>query len=581
MSIELRKTYKPGLNGSFGNTRKTSGVSSQATKNLANASAANKSTSISFRGNNKVNWVAGTNNAKNKFNVNYKEERAKYNARSYTPSGPSHYGRSIDTQTFTINNGNNSYTTGQIVGSIFGSAISIADKLGAFDALKNNNTKTPTATEQLNTFLSANQNVSSTSDVSGYISSMESATDSMSLRSALSEASGQLSSLNAQTNMYTSLSQEASNAVSGLEESVSTAEKDVSDKKNLVGQLSSTVTARERNRDNAINSVRSLDSSYAESLEKYSQAHDARVTAETNYSNAQAATSRAQTSFSQAEATLNSTPKEVPDANGNMVPNPKYEQAKIAYENAKTQLENAKEAESQAKDKLDQAKTNEENALKEKETAFEKLGDAKEAVKAAEKDVTTAQEQLDKSKEAQGNAQNDYNIATESYQEALRVQESNDSIIEQCKNHTKMVKELSESIEKQQKRLTKLEAEEEKKYDKYDEKINNGIDKNKKRNAEIGNTVDSPKDERLSNRMDRTNQKVENNIHLRDQYDPSVKETNFIKNKLANGSIDFTLSGQNYRKFTTPSGAEVYYRDNTVISAEEYEQAQKAAGVSA
>lgn len=583
MSLELnsmRNLKRPGLTGSFGSSKRTVGTSSQATKNLANSSAASKTTHFSFKSSNKYNWVAGQNVSKGQNRYNYQGMRASLNSRTFTPSvgysGPTTYG----TTTYTVNN-NNAYMKGQIIGQVLNGTFSLLNQLGVFDGLKNDSSTTPTATQQLNDFVSANQNISSTSGVSGYISNMESATDSMSLRSALADASGQLSSLNAQTNIYTSLSQEASKAVDGLEESVSDAKDDVSEKKNLVGQLNTTVTARERSRDNAINSVRSLDSSYAESLEKYSQAHDARVTAESNYSNAQAATGRAQTSFNQAEATFRSTPEQIPDANGNLVPNPKYQQAKIAYENAKTQLDKAKEAEEQAKEKLDQAKTNENDALKAKEDAFNKLGDAKEAVKQAEAEVTKAQEQLDNTKKSQSEAQNNYNIATESYQTAIRMQESNDSILEQCKNHTKMVKELSESIDKQQKRLTKLEAEEEKKYDKYDDKVQKGIEKNQERNNKIGDTVDGFRDKWLSNKMEKTNAKVEENIQNRNQYSQSVKESDFIKSKLESASADFTLGGQKFRKIDTPSGQQVYYKDNLVISAEEYERAQKAAGVSA
>ena len=79
--------------------------------------------------------------------------------------------------------------------------------------------------------------------------------------------------------------------------------------------------------------------------------------------------------------------------------------------------------------------------------------------------------------------------------------------------------------------------------------------------------------------MERTNENVEENLNKRNAYSTSVSETQYIKEQLDNGPIDFTSGGQKYRHITTPAGNEVYYKDNQLISEEEYKIA--AQGVSA
>ncbi len=78
MSVDLSKLNKPGLgSGSFGIKQKNIGVSAQAAKNLANSSAATK-TSI-FSNSRPSNFVAGKNVAKQLSRYSYQNARARSN----------------------------------------------------------------------------------------------------------------------------------------------------------------------------------------------------------------------------------------------------------------------------------------------------------------------------------------------------------------------------------------------------------------------------------------------------------------------------------------------------------------------
>lgn len=89
MSVDLSKLNKPGLgSGSFGIKQKNIGVSAQAAKNLANSSAATK-TSI-FSNSRPSNFVAGKNVAKQLSRYSYQNARA----RSNTHFVPRHAGPS-------------------------------------------------------------------------------------------------------------------------------------------------------------------------------------------------------------------------------------------------------------------------------------------------------------------------------------------------------------------------------------------------------------------------------------------------------------------------------------------------------
>ena len=71
MAVDFGKLNRPGLGASSLGTRKTTGTSAQAAKNLANSSAATKSSFFSFKDARKANWVPGQNVTKGQNQYNY------------------------------------------------------------------------------------------------------------------------------------------------------------------------------------------------------------------------------------------------------------------------------------------------------------------------------------------------------------------------------------------------------------------------------------------------------------------------------------------------------------------------------
>lgn len=597
MSLEFNKNLnKPGLSGSFGAKKKSTGVSSQAARNLASGTAANKTSLFSLKGTRKNNFVAGQSFKADINKYNYQGMRASLNSRSYTPSSADYTSSFSMPNQININSGNNAFMKGQIIGGIINNTFGLLNEIGVFDNLKGGgnvggaNTNGSNIDAALGSLTGRSVSGAGTG-VSGVISGMESATDSATLRSAIGEARGEYTNLSGMSGIYQDAATKAESSMNSLETGCDKAEKGVDTAKGELGKANQTTKALTQTRDNAKNAVSKADSAYGQAVDKYTQAHDTHTTAKTNHSNAQAATSRAQASYDQAQATLNSTPETIPDANGNPVKNPAYAQAETAFKNAKTQLEQAKQAEKNAKAELDSAADAEAAAEKAKTEAYNNLGDKKAAVDAAEEKLTKAQENLDNAKEKEGAAKNALNIAEENYTQATTILQSAESAVEQFKVHKKNVETLKKAIEKQETRLSKLEEKEQDKYDKYDEKAQKGIEKNENRNAEIfsgnlgrnGNndpdTVDTFRERMASNRMERTNDRVKNNLNKRDAYASNVSDTQYIQEQARNGKADFIVGGQKYQKLTTPSGSEVYCRDGSIISEEEYNIGRKQAGL--
>ena len=132
MAVDFGKLNRPGLGASSLGTRKTTGTSAQAAKNLANSSAATKSSFFSFKDARKANWVPGQNVTKGQNQYNYQGMRASLNGaggarRSYAPSftGPvGNYGMPNVKV-------NNDYANGMIAGQTIMAGIGLLNQLGA------------------------------------------------------------------------------------------------------------------------------------------------------------------------------------------------------------------------------------------------------------------------------------------------------------------------------------------------------------------------------------------------------------------------------------------------------------------
>ena len=93
MAVDFGKLNRAGLGASSFGTRRTTGTSAQATRNLANSSVATKSSLFSFKGASRTNFVPGRNVSQNMHKYNYQGMRASLNSgagRTYAPSHAGH-----------------------------------------------------------------------------------------------------------------------------------------------------------------------------------------------------------------------------------------------------------------------------------------------------------------------------------------------------------------------------------------------------------------------------------------------------------------------------------------------------------
>lgn len=548
MAVDFGKLNKAGLGASSFGARKTTGTSAQATRNLQNSTVATKSSLFSFKGSPKTNWVPGQHVSKGQHQYNYQGMRASLNGasgarRTYAPAFHGPVGNAGMPNVKVNNDMAKGFMTGQAImmgmgllnqlGVLGGGSGVSASSLG--DKLSN-------ALGSLGGGSSAGTAVAST------ISSMENATDSATLRSALAEASGQLSSLNAQTSGLETAAEDAKKNIDGLKSDVKTKEKGLKDANQTLKNANSNVDIAKTAKDSAQNKLENANNDYREA----SQAH----------TQAKANTATKQTALNQAEATLKATPEYVKDADGNLVKNdPAYSNALEARDKAKEELEQAKtdekaaaDAESKAKDVQNQASAEAKDAAQKLKDAEDKLDKAEKAKESAEKAKTKAEEELKNAEEALNKAE---------------------GAIEKLKEHEEDVKDLSKAITKQQERLQKMEKEENEDYNKLTDKINSSSDKNAKRAAKIDTSDGMNLIEKIRhNRMERTNEKNERRLDEKENLSPLVQDNNFIKDLLAGKhGAPTVVNGENFYTGTTPSGQTVFYRGNQPISEEEFKAA--------
>ena len=144
--------------------------------------------------------------------------------------------------------------------------------------------------------------------------------------------------------------------------------------------------------------------------------------------------------------------------------------------------------------------------------------------------------------------------------------------IEILKQHNEDVQTLSQSIGKAKTRLAKLEKEEQDDWKKHDEKASKGITKNNERAGNIDGDVDTAKERRLSRKMERTNDNVEEHLEARDRNTNNVDLTFVMKQAPVH-----TDGSGTYRTGTNPlTGNTVYSRDGQLISEEEFKAATGA-----
>lgn len=544
MSVNIGKLNKGGLGStSFGTNKKTTGLSSQAAKNLSGSSSATKSSVFQFGRAKRSNFVPGQHVRKDMSKYDFSGTRARLNAGVGATSRASYTSSigNVGTTTYTVNN-NTSYQKGMVVGQILNGTFGLLNQLGVFGG---NNNGSSSLSDRIDSALSGLGNSSSgkvSSDISGSVSAMSSATDSASLREAIGTADSQLTAMNAKTPGLQSAATTAEKNLKDLETTVKQKENGVTDAKQKLTNAKNTVTSKTNIRDTKKLALEKADANYAAKSEALTQAKENTATAQAALDNA------------------NAMPDQVPDGNGGMKKN---EAKQKAIQDAKAQLQTAQKAEKAAEDAKTQAKQQAEAAGKDVEKAEQELKTAEKAVKDAETKQKTAEETLKKAESELEKAKADAADAK--------------CAIETFKQHKQDVKELSDNITKQKERLTKLENEEIKNYQKYDGKAQDGLNKANKLAGKIQDDVDTRSERRASKGIDKANDKTETALDKRNSLQGNVDKTYAI-NELYKQSPVATINGEQYRKGTNPvTGNTVYMRGVEIIDEDTY---KKAVGVS-
>ena len=133
MAVDFGKLNKAGLaKTSFGSTRKTSGTSAQATKNLANSSAASKSSLFDFKYSGKTRFTPGQNVSKGATQYNYQRLRSNLNSTSFVPRQSMGVGIGAPMYNTGMPNVkvNNDYQNGMILGQTLAQTMNFLNETG-------------------------------------------------------------------------------------------------------------------------------------------------------------------------------------------------------------------------------------------------------------------------------------------------------------------------------------------------------------------------------------------------------------------------------------------------------------------
>ena len=549
MAVDFGKLNKPGLGASSFGTRRTTGTSAQATRNLANSSVATKSSLFSFKGASRTNFVPGRNVSQNMHKYNYQGMRAALNSgagRTYAPSHAGHVHGPNMGNIGTVTYNNQDLQKGFVIGQAIVGGIGLLNQLGAFDGISGGVKSSSLGDKLSSAFSNIGGGGSVGSAIAGTLSSMESASDSASLRSAIAEANGQLEALNSQTATLQSAAKKATDDVKRLEGEKTTKGKELKQAEQDYKTADNQVKVRKDDRDRKKSALENANAKYYEA----SQAH----------TQAKADTVAKQTAFNQAVATLAATPEYIDGPDGTKVKNDPAHA-------------NALEAKKAAEEALNTARENEEKAAKAEVSAKEAASNADATFKQAATEYDQAEanlEKAEKNKEQKKAAKEKIEQELEQIKEDINAA---NGVIEKYENHTEDVKDLQNAISKQQKRLEKMVEDENSEYTKLTNKINSSNENGDERAAKINPDDGMSLTERIRlNRNERANRKNEERLEDKAELSPLVADNQYIQNMLK-GKASAVVNGENYYTGTTPSGQTVYYRGNSPITEEMYKAA--------
>ena len=555
MAVDFGKLNRAGLGASSFGTRKTTGTSAQATKNLANSSVATKSSLFSFKGAPRTNFVPGRNVSQNMHKYNYQGMRASLNSgagRTYAPSHAGHVHAPNMGNIGTVTYNNQDYQKGMVIGQAIVGGIGLLNQLGAFDGISGG-VKSSSLGDKLSSALSGSGNdlANYSAGVSSAISGMSGADNSIDLRGAIANANGALDSMDsyAQNANFEANYNDAIQNKTQYKTDRDEAKKGVGDAKNDVSQADNSVKTTKASRDNKLQLLKNADAKYGQAVEAHTQAVDAKNQANQNLQNA--------------ETTLANTPKTItvtnPDGTTTQKPNPAYAEAERARDAAKQKYDAAVETEDKAKRARDEAK--------------QQVDSSNKAVQQAEAELDKQQGLLDKAKDKQTKAQTNLKDAEAKFEKADTKFEEAKANIDKYEEYKQDRQKLVDSIAKQEKRLEEMIKKEQEEYNDLTAGINK---KGEKNNARLNN-IDTSDGMNLKEKWNlykanRTNNKMEKQLDKKEGLSPMLADSQYVEEMLK-GKASAVVNGENYYTGTTPSGQTVYYRGNSPITEEMYKAA--------
>ena len=303
------------------------------------------------------------------------------------------------------------------------------------------------------------------------ITAMKGAQDSVSLRSAIETAQGELSKMESEHAAGKAEYETAKQSLEGLKKDIETTEGELKKAKDARQKYDSEVTKKESALAQAKNDYGDATKDLSAKQKEYAFAKEERMNAEAGVATAQSSLELATANYDTAKAAYDACPADSPQKS--------ILQARMqAAEQAKTQAETKLE---QAQTALETAKQVEADAQSAVEAAGESVDQANEKMKSAEENLKAAQDALVEAKENQEKNENNIKTKEQELSDQKSQLEDLNATIKEYEDGSNSIKKMQDEIKSQQDRLEKL------------------VEKDQKAETDLGDKIDR-KNDRLQNK---------------------------------------------------------------------------------
>lgn len=465
----------------------------------------------------------------------------------------------------------NSVNIGSVLGTLTGMVLpNILGKFGgakqsAGDALLNQSNLSNVAT----TLTSSNANTQMV------LNSLREASTPGELRSAIANANGTLSGMQAKTTDLTAKANMAETQKNDLQTEVETkgnAVQTLANKLNgcegKVKKAESDKLTAEKNLEGAYKQQGITDKAYIEADKELTSATQQKDDATQNKTNKEAALNDASSELTKAEATLAKTPKTKDDGTPN---EPAYSNAQRAVEQAKIKKEQCENDLKAAEQQLQKAETAVTNATKKYDEAKEaaKLSDeqvqkANTAVKTQKDALINAQKNVDDVKQEQTDMKSQHEQAQKLHDEAKAWQQTLSGAAGELQTHLQDIENVKNAITSANEKLTKMNNNEDQEYTVNQSKMN----KNNTENTEIKNKYNFSDD-----KIDKGEKKA---LNKKEKNDAQNRTLSTRQNEIRRDQSDrdfITSLGQNGKGINPETGKTFYVVNGQLTTEEAYNKA--------